>query len=1040
MLIIIRQQRFIPVFVFILLSLTVHSQNDTLFFWHHDMHERMTNNNISGIAQDSLGYMWYSTHEGLNKYDGYGFKPYLHDPRNNNSLSSDDITCMITGSDGIIWIGTAGKGLNKYDTYSGKWTLFEHHPNDLNSLSQDSITCIYSDSSGLIWIGTASHGLDAFNPQTKSFKHFNCFETADHSISDNHITCLASSQKNILWIGTRHGGINKFEFSGNKVSSLKTITAKQSGISSNDVREIYADASSKKIWIATAFGLDLFDPATNRFTIFLHEEKNPFSISSNDVTCVFKDKYDKIWAGTAANGVNVYYAKQNIFQRYNHDAGQKNSLNSNHINSISQGRSGMMWIATDKGLNAFNPQPLRFTLCNPFDKKYDHPHADCIIDMVQTHDQDWWMATCDDGVTEYNPSLRAAHTFTHQENNITSLSSDVTTCEMVDYHGNIWVGTTSGLNTIDAITKKVTRIRFANEDLSSLAANRITALLQTKAGKILMGTSGGLFVYTPAVNEGTLLTLSKIAEHCSITALAQDSSGMIWIGTTNGLATLNSQFAHLNIYRHNPIDPHSVGSNYINSIYCDVSGKIWIGTLEGGLNLYVKKTGGFVSYTSADGLPGNSVYHILEDGHSQLWIGTNAGICKLKFNGAKLEACIYDELDGLPTLQFSKSASIRSSNGRMLFSCVDGIIIMNPDSVTSNLKKPPVIITDFFLFNKEVLPGSDDSILATSVSRTDHIRLKHNQNTFSFQFTAVSFINPEKNSYAYKLDGLDKDSAWNYTDARHRVASYTSLDPGTYIFRVKASNNDGIWNEKGRMIHIIIDPPFWRTWWFYCISFLVLTGILYSIYKFRLNQVLKFQSVRNKIASDLHDDVGSTLSSIAIYSELANAEVNGTSAKASSLLLSINENARITIDSMSDIVWAINPKNDRFENLLARMRTLASAILEAKNIDLRFDSSATLSILKLTMEKRKNIYLIFKEMINNVVKYSDGKNCTVRLWLSGKMLNMEVTDDGHGFDMNNCNSGNGLTNMKRRSNEMHGSLKIESSKSGTSVHLACPAN
>lgn len=458
------------------------------------------------------------------------------------------------------------------------------------------------------------------------------------------------------------------------------------------------------------------------------------------------------------------------------------------------------------------------------------------------------------------------------------------------------------------------------------------------------------------------------------------------------------------------------------------------------MNLFNKKADEFISYTSIDGLPGNSITDIIGDDHSQLWIGTNAGICKIKFKGSVLEACLYDELDGLPTPHFSKSASMKTKDGHLLFSCENGIIRMHPDSVTSNTKKPPVIVTDFLLFNREVLPGDEDSILKTSISKTDHIRLLHNQNAFSFQFTAVSFINPDKNLYAYRLEGFDKDSAWNFTDSKHRIAAYTNIPPGDYTFHVKASNNDGVWNERGRIIHLTIAPPFWKKWWFYSLCLLFILGTLYGIYRYRLNQVLNLQYVRNKIASDLHDDVGSTLSSIAIYSELANEEVNGKSAKATQLLQTIHENSRTTIESMSDIVWAINPKNDRFENILTRMRTFASGILEAKNIDLKFEASSSLSGLKLSMDKRKNLYLLFKEAVNNVAKYSVGKNCTIKLWLDSKTLNMKIEDDGMGFDLNHHAAGNGLETMKRRSEEMNGVFSIQSSKeSGTNIHLSCSA-
>jgi ABC-type transporter Mla maintaining outer membrane lipid asymmetry ATPase subunit MlaF len=260
---------------------------------------------------------------------------------------------------------------------------------------------------------------------------------------------------------------------------------------------------------------------------------------------------------------------------------------------------------------------------------------------------------------------------------------------------------------------------------------------------------------------------------------------------------------------------------------------------------------------------------------------------------------------------------------------------------------------------------------------------------------------------------------------KNNSVSFTNLDPGTYTFKVWTLNDNGVWNKNYSYLTLIISPPFWKTWWFYSLCALLFAGIIYSIYNYRLQQILKLQHIRNKIASDLHDDIGSTLSSIAIYSELANEEVKDKAPKAFSLLQTINESARTTIDSMSDIVWAINPKNDRFEKILIRMRAFASEILEARNIDLRFEAASFLSGLKLPMDKRKNLYLIFKEAVNNVAKYSESRNCTIRLWQEGKMLNMEIADDGHGFDMNDHSEGNGLLNMKKRGEEMVSTLGLK---------------
>ncbi|MBA3649608.1 MAG: hypothetical protein H0W62_13865 [Chitinophagales bacterium] len=686
------------------------AQNDTLYFKHFGMQQGMSSNSVSRIIQDHLGYMWYGTREGLNKFDGYNFTVYLHNSRNVNSLSSDDITCSAVGGQGMIWIGTSGKGLNGFDIYSNKFSCYHQSANS-SSLIQDSITSLFVDSSNIVWIGTASMGLDAFDPQTKIFKHFRSLENQENSLTDNHITCIGSNGKGILWIGTRYGGMNRVNTHSGAFTAFNHRNENSNSISSNNVRDIYVDPVSNTIWIATDWGLNKFEPWVNKFTAYIHNEKDLSSISSNDVTCVFKDKYGKIWAGTADKGVNVLYAESTKFLLYIHDADQLNSLSSNKISSISQGRSGMMWIATtDGGLNAFNPKSLPFNLSNPFTEHCDHNHAACIVAMIETKNHSIWYATPDDGITEISSSGEIIHTFRHDATVGTSLCSNNIVCAMEDHRGLIWIGSRDGLNTIDPQTQKVSKINFQTiEDAGAAAWNphysssghAITALLETRNSITWIGTCNGLFLFDPDKNSTVLFRTEEVPDPFTgiITSIAEDGEGVIWIGTREGLLTYRPLSKKLTWYHHDINNIHSIGSDYINSVYIDADENVWIGTEDAGLNIFNREANGFVSYAAGDGLPGNSVSSILEDNNSHIWIGTLAGICKLTFDHFALTRIrSFDETDGLPTTHFEKSACLKMNDGRMLFSCSKGIIMVNPDNLNPNTRKPPVVITDFRLF------------------------------------------------------------------------------------------------------------------------------------------------------------------------------------------------------------------------------------------------------------------------------------------------------------------------------------------------------
>ena len=359
-----------------------------------------------------------------------------------------------------------------------------------------------------------------------------------------------------------------------------------------------------------------------------------------------------------------------------------------------------------------------------------------------------------------------------------------------------------------------------------------------------------------------------------------------------------------------------------------------------------------------------------------------------------------------------------------------GFFYFNPKDLKDNDFIPPVYITDFSLMNKQVNVNDSNSVLKIPIEFTKEIVLNYKQNILSFTFSALNFIHPEKNKYAYKLEEYNNN--WIYTDDTKRFATYTNLDPGTYIFKVKASNNDGLWNETPTELKISITPPFWQTVWFKIFIALLIVGAAYLFYRYRIAQILLLQRIRNKIASDLHDDIGSTLNSISIFSEVAKKD----SSRRDHALNMIGESSRKIIESMSDIVWTINPENDSFDKIIFRMRSHAHNLLKAKKIDCTFRADESLNELKLKMEIRRNLYLIFKEALNNLVKYSNAARASVLVSHQNKSVTFIIRDDGVGFDSTIEHSGNGLSNMKQRAAEIGAMLLIESAASkGTSIEI-----
>jgi signal transduction histidine kinase len=521
-------------------------------------------------------------------------------------------------------------------------------------------------------------------------------------------------------------------------------------------------------------------------------------------------------------------------------------------------------------------------------------------------------------------------------------------------------------------------------------------------------------------------------------ALYEDRDSYIWIGTWGGgVSRYDRRTDSFVRFTNVPDDIRSLNNNTVLSLYQDQEGAVWMGTYGGGLNRYDPNTRAFTHYTEADGLPNNVVYAVLPDRSGNLWLSTNKGISK--FNLSTRTFRNYDVKDGLQGNEFNMGSYYGSRSGRLFFGGINGFNVFHPDSIRDNADIPPVVLTSFKVFDMPI--ALDRSILATDV-----VHLAYDQNFFSVEFVALNFVSPEKNRYAYRLEGLDGN--WVNAGTR-RFAIYTNIDPGTYTLRVKGSNNDGIWNNEGVSVAIVIPPPYYKTWWFRGLVLALIALALVLMYRYRVKKLLEIERIRASIATDLHDDIGSTLTEIALFSDVGIREIRSLvpgkpvtgaeSEKVSALLEEIGHTSRTLIDSMNDIVWAIDPKNDSFEFLLLRMKTHAARMMDAKGINYDIEIPPEMSELELPLGFRRRFFLIFKEAINNIIKHAHPTRVQLTLAKERNALVMTITDNGVGFDPRSADEGNGLRNMEERAAALGGTLSITSARaSGTSIILRAP--
>jgi signal transduction histidine kinase len=457
---------------------------------------------------------------------------------------------------------------------------------------------------------------------------------------------------------------------------------------------------------------------------------------------------------------------------------------------------------------------------------------------------------------------------------------------------------------------------------------------------------------------------------------------------------------------------------------------IWAGTNGGGLNKINLLTGEAICYTMQQGLPNDVVYGILYDDRGHLWLSTNMGLSRFKIKDGTFRN--FDVRDGLQGNEFNRNAFCKDKKGYLYFGGINGFNMFNPENINDNKVLPTIVITGIKIKNHAVSFRDRNSPVKLPPYLADKLTLDYHDNMVTFEFAALEFTSPMKNHYRYKLDGFDKE--WIESD-NNPSAIYTNLDPGDYTFRVMGSNNAGLWSVAQATIQLTILPPWYMTFWFRALVVAAIAGGIYSLSRYRFRQALKLQQLRNRIASDLHDEIGSTLSSIALYGEATKKMVRDNQ-DAIRMLNRINDNTNYMMEAMSDIVWSINARGDKFDEVISKMRSFAAEVTETRGCSLHFNESTGLSHLELDMIQRKNIYLIFKEAVNNAIKYSSGKNLTINLspWKSG--IYMRIEDDGVGFDPATVKRGNGLNNMNQRAVDLGGTLNIKSAPgSGTLLEL-----
>ncbi len=810
-------------FFFLFNASFLFSQKEELQFEHLSMKDGLSMNPVMDIIQDSKGFLWFGTQDGLNKYDGYSFKVFKTSDADTTTISDNFITALCLDKNKRVWVGTLN-GLNLYDPATGSFQRFVQ--TNVNFIS-NKIYCLFSDPSGLIWIGTekgislfdtdklefisvkdkfpymsvleqktvlrvfreksgiywfgTTSGLVKYDPATNRLTNYFSNAENNESLSNNIVLSIFQDSKENLWFGTLDG-LNKydkhnntfshqyFKKNENELASTKknnalagvNIYSIVNNYGGNTIRCILEDTDGW-LWIGTDMELIIYNPTSGKYINYKKDLINPTGINDHFIRSMYLDHSLNIWVGTLGNGLNKVNLKQKKFLHFQKKVNNSNSLSENYVRSICEDNTGQLWIGTlVGGLNEFNPKTMQFSHY----KKEENQNGNNIND-----------------------------------NNVWAVCYD----QLVD---GVWLGTNNGLDFLDLKTKKFTHYIHTEKDPTSISDNTIRNVFIDSRGNVWCGTENGLnkfnretkqFKYYNKFNSGI--------SNNTVWKIAEDKEGKFWLATNDGLNRFDSETEKFEVFRQIRGNINSLSQNGVRTLHIEQNGTIWIGT-QNGLNKLDPKTLNFTRFDESNGLPNPFIYSITEDQNGHLWISTNKGVSEFdKKNTFKN----YDIYDGLQDYEFNTNAAFRTKDGDIYLGGPNGFNKFNPTNLKTNSFIPPVEITSIKVMDKSLSNLND-------VSEIKNISLNYNENIIYIEFAALDFTNPSRNRYIYKMEGFNE--GWMEA-GNTRFITYTNLDPGEYTFMIKGSNSDGVWNENAKSISIIILPPFWKTWWFYTLCFIV---------------------------------------------------------------------------------------------------------------------------------------------------------------------------------------------------------------------------
>lgn len=980
----------------------------------------LLSNVVYSIYQDQKGFLWIGTGNGVQRFDGGKFVRFDNAGTKGHGLPSVAVTQILPAGDSSMWL--AAPSVRQFGIFNPSTFSYEVVPVQTSTaLPARSEYKLWQDGYGNTFLSINHYGkILQYNKEQKAFTEQTVLNQLPKGWKGS-LNVFHDVKEKRYWI-TCDSGLCVYDERSRQMWSKKNNPAHLALLNQTEVQGIITEFfidQQRRHWVFSWNGPQAFYcfDSTGKQSLKDTAGLNGVNTSYAELHQFLQTKNGTLWVYGLANLYSLD-KENNRFVLHRNQFLDNYGIRYEHIYQVLEDRDGMIWIATDQGL--YYTSPYNKGIINMY--LSDIPGELNVTDVIQLQNGDYWLSTWSKGVITLDRNLRKYPSPLYKnipaalQSSKGDLALTWALCQQKKT-GKVFIGCQKGLLMIyDPLTNNTQYLQPAE-----FHQKTIRYIAEDNDGNLWFGTQGGQLVKYDGANFTSVLDLGAGA---IIYKILIDTKGWAWLGTQDkGVYAVNTRSGKIEQHYTSDGQSNHLFSNTCYDIEQLNDSIIYVSTEA--LNIINKKTGDVEIVTDKEGLPSNSIHRLRLDKDGFLWIITDRGLCR--YDRAKKRFTTYGKKDGILLADIAMTADYICQDNFVMFAGVNSLLFFHPNAFKRTIPPPDVTLTDFQLGNRY--------ILIDSLQALQEVRLKQDQNNFTISFASLDFRNRDKYVYYYRMQGLDK----NWIRAEYMSSTYASLAPGHYIFQVRAESLDGLGSEKITELSIYIMPPFWRTWWFSSMLLLIFAMIAYSMHRLRLHRYFAVEAIRNRVARDLHDDMGSTLSTINILSSMAKAKLNTDAIKTGEYINKISDNSQRMMEAMDDIVWAIKPSNDSMHKVVARMREFATNVFEAKEIELDFRAADEVNDVKFDMEARRDFFLVFKEAVNNAAKYSKCTKAEVMLLVEKKQLMLRVSDNGCGFDVKTADNGNGLGNMYKRADALHGKLRIESEMGkGTVIQLSVP--